>query len=302
MGNSKPFTRILIIFNPNSTGDAPAIAKETAQSLQSHYKKEQILLSPTKHAGHATTIAEQAARLYSRPLIISVSGDGGYHEVINGVRSAIDSGKAKDPVVTVIGAGNANDHYRVVHKKRTISEIIDNEPQPIDLIKVIVSPQDGSRPKQYYAHSYVGIGLTPRIAEELNRNKLNPIKEVKIILQALFSIRPTKIEHGGKKYSVDSLIFANISQMAKVLTLTDNNSLHDGKFELIDIKHTNIFGLLLTLLRAATVGLKRQPKSDNYSFALLEDHPLQIDGEIIQCKKNDSVTVSSAKNAVTSLL
>lgn len=301
MPNAKHYSHIAIIFNPNSTGDAPAIAKKTQTSLRKYIDNNKISLIPTEYAGHAREIANEVAGRFAHPLIISVSGDGGYHEVINGVIDAQTAGSAKKPVVTVIGAGNANDHYRVVHKQKPITKAILNEPRRIDLLKVSLTPKRGVS-KSYYAHSYAGIGVTPLVAEELNRHKLNIIKEAKIIITALFTIRPTKIKVDKTHKKIDSLIFANISQMAKVLTLTDDNSLHDGQFEVMEIPHTSIFGLLGVLIRAATVGLRNQPKHDSYEFTLLEDHPLQVDGEIIKCSKNDTVTVTVAKDIVTSLI
>ena len=40
-------------------------------------------VSPTERAGHARDLAKQAAGT-GRPLIVSVSGDGGYNEVVDG--------------------------------------------------------------------------------------------------------------------------------------------------------------------------------------------------------------------------
>ena len=46
-----------------------------------------VRLSPTQHAGHARDLARWEAQTGS-PLIISVSGDGGYNEVVDGVMQA----------------------------------------------------------------------------------------------------------------------------------------------------------------------------------------------------------------------
>lgn len=300
MKNAKLFSHFAIIYNPNSTGDAPATAKKLQRALRRVVEKDKVLLMPTEYAGHAREIAREIANKHPRPLLISVSGDGGYNEVINGVLSARQSGKSKNPVVTVIGAGNANDHYRVVHKKRSLQEMLDREPRTIDLLKA-TKRSDSEITDVFYAHSYIGVGITPLIAEELNRNKLNPIKEIRILVKALTTIRPTKLHYDGKDRSIDSLVFANIAQMAKVLTLTDNNSLHDGRFEVIEVPHTNIFGLLASLLRAATVGLKKQPKHEEFTFSLREDHSLQIDGELFECRKGDTIKVAVARDAITTL-
>jgi len=62
---------------------------------------------PTEHAGHATQLSRSAADS-GRPLVVSVGGDGGYNEVVNGVMQA-----GNDQASTaVLAAGNANDHRR----------------------------------------------------------------------------------------------------------------------------------------------------------------------------------------------
>ncbi|PLS81854.1 diacylglycerol kinase [Candidatus Saccharibacteria bacterium] len=301
MKSVKQFSLFAIIFNPNSTGDAPSIAKRLRHSLQSVADKRTIRLVPTEYAGHAEMIAYDIACSEAHPLIISVSGDGGYNEVINGVRRAKADNKAKDPVVTVVGAGNANDHYRVVHKRSSLLKRLDKAPRSIDLIRVDVLLPDGKSLIRY-AHSYVGVGITPLVAEELNRHKLHPLKELQIIVKTLLTSRSTKIRQDGHVRAVDSLIFANIQQMAKVLTLNDSNSLHDGKFEVVELPHTNIFGLLRTLITSATVGLKAQPKREEYTFTLLKKGSLQVDGELLPCEAESEITVTVAKDAVQILL
>jgi diacylglycerol kinase family enzyme len=64
-------------------------------------------LLPTDFAGHARDLARSVA-VSGGPLIVSVSGDGGYNEAVNGVLDV----PASRAVCTVLPAGNANDHHR----------------------------------------------------------------------------------------------------------------------------------------------------------------------------------------------
>ncbi len=82
------YTSIDIIFNPNSTGPSKQYAEELYEQLSAEFTSTPIKLQNTTHAGHAETIAYKASMLTKRPLIVSSSGDGGYHEVINGVLAA----------------------------------------------------------------------------------------------------------------------------------------------------------------------------------------------------------------------
>src|SRR3982750_2899542 len=103
------YDAITIIYNPNSTGPSEAKARVLHEDLIKRRKRTKITLTPTKRAGHAEDLAYKAAHANRRALIISSSGDGGYHEVINGaLRAQLEGAK---PTVGLLPAGNANDHY-----------------------------------------------------------------------------------------------------------------------------------------------------------------------------------------------
>lgn len=294
------YSTIKVIYNPQSTGEAPRIARQTALSLRKKIRtRPKVELVETRYAGHAEKLAQNFASRYRKPLIISVSGDGGYHEVVNGVMKAKRSKKAHNPVVTVVGAGNANDHYRTV-VDNPLPEALGHEPKSIDLLEITVTK--GRSKTVRYAHSYAGLGITPRIAQELNAHKLNPIKEIQIILRALIKVRPVKIEARDKTKKIESLLFTNIHQMAKVLTMDSSGSPYDGKFEIVEVPFENRLKLFRILFRAATIGLKDQPRYGDYSLKLLEDSILQTDGEIIKCEKNTRIHVGIFKDALVTLI
>ena len=110
-----PFDRIVIIFNPHSTGDAPRSAEELHAELTRRLPAVPVELCPTRYAGHARDLAREAAGT-GRPLLVSVSGDGGYNEVVDGVMQAGNS----EAVCAVRAAGNANDHRRAAPPSATV--------------------------------------------------------------------------------------------------------------------------------------------------------------------------------------
>src|SRR5687767_8773764 len=65
------FDRVVIIFNPQSTGNAPESAEELRDDLRQRLPAVPLELSPTQHAGHAWDLARKAA-VGGRPLIVSV--------------------------------------------------------------------------------------------------------------------------------------------------------------------------------------------------------------------------------------
>jgi diacylglycerol kinase (ATP) len=109
---------IAVIYNPNSTGSSKELATEFSKRLKKRLPDQAIELIATEHAGHGEEIAYELAKKYKRPLIISSSGDGGYHEVINGLMKAQHEGA--HPVAGLLPAGNANDHHRNVTRGELI--------------------------------------------------------------------------------------------------------------------------------------------------------------------------------------
>ena len=119
------FDRIVVIFNPQSTGDGPRLAEELGMDLARRLPEIPVRLCPTERAGHARDLARDAAQA-GYPLIVSVSGDGGYNEVVDGVMQA----GTDNAVCAVKAAGNANDHRRTTAQRPLIDAIIGRRGPP----------------------------------------------------------------------------------------------------------------------------------------------------------------------------
>src|SRR3712207_1630024 len=144
-----PFDRIVIIFNPNSTGDAPGLAEELRADLAGRLPAVPVELCPTRYAGHARDLARDVART-GRPLLVSVSGDGGYNEVVDGVMQAGDS----EAVCAVRAAGNANDHRRTTRQRPPADAIVAGGGRRVDLLRLAIG--SGGAAQNRYAHPSVG--------------------------------------------------------------------------------------------------------------------------------------------------
>ena len=55
----RPFDRIAVIFNPKSTGDAPALAEQLRAELAARVPGIPVTMAPTEHAGHARDLARE---------------------------------------------------------------------------------------------------------------------------------------------------------------------------------------------------------------------------------------------------
>jgi diacylglycerol kinase family enzyme len=292
----RPFDRVVLIFNPASTGDAPALAAELSAELQRRQPDLPVTLQPTEHAGHACDLARDAART-GRPLLVSVSGDGGYNEVVNGAMQAGNDAA----VCAVLPAGNANDHRRATREQPLADAIVTGSVTRIDLLRLTVG---GSAPTTRYAHSYIGLGLTPVVAVDLQKGGKGSLKEALTVIRAFSRFRPFEIQlENGSSQRFDSIVFANIAQMAKVATLSeDDGRPDDGRFEVITVRHTAKWRLLGIALKAALSGLGPQPSVREYRFTNLEPMPIQVDGEVIDLGAGAAVRIHIAHQAMQTLL
>jgi len=290
------FSNITIIYNTKSTGDSQAMAEKLQIQLQKSLPGLAIDLIPTERAGHARELARQAARASERPLIISSSGDGGYNEVINGVMDAANP----NAICAVLPAGNANDHSRTMHEQPLAKAIVEGNTSQIDLIKVTV--QAAGDITSRYAHSYVGLGLTPVVAVELNSHSLNAFREIILALKTFRKYRPFKIHHNDAILRLDSLLFGNINQMAKVLTLAPENRPDDGKFEVVIFPASHKWGLVKRLAKAATTKLDTPKRCQEYHFTVIKKMPIQLDGEVMSLLAGSEVAIEAVHKTLTTIV
>ncbi len=311
------YSIIIIIYNPNSTGEAPAKAKRLHARLEK--KGQKSILHATERAGHAEEIAYEAAKKYQSLLIVSVSGDGGYNEVVNGIMRAQDEEHAKKegtkdaaqkskltrrPVCTIVSAGNANDHRRSVRKRPVGWAILHTPPEAIDILRLTATNNQGSQGRSLtrYAHSYIGFGLTSQAAAGLNRESLTRWKETKIVMRTLLNFNPVKIEHeDGRVKKYDSLVCANIHQMSKVIRLGKKTNLHNGLFRVVALPHRNRPRMLLTILSILIFGYKHPPQTAAYSFRLPYAQPAHFDGEIVKIPGRSNVKIACAPEALLTI-
>ena len=212
------FDRIVVIFNPQSTGDAPQLAEELHADLSRRLPEVPVCLCPTERAGHARDLAREVAQT-GHLLLVSVSGDGGYNEVVDGVMQAGND----QAVCAVKAAGNANDHRRTTAQRPLVEAIAAGEVRRIDLLCLTIG--NGLDARTQYAHSYIGMGLTPVVAIDLEKGGKGSLKEIMSVVRAFAKFRPFTIQvEDGTRRSFDSLLFANIAEMAKYATLSETGA------------------------------------------------------------------------------
>ncbi|HSH55485.1 MAG TPA: diacylglycerol kinase family protein [Candidatus Limnocylindrales bacterium] len=292
------FTDIAIIYNPNSTGRAEDRARQLQQELKTALLRIPVSLLPTERAGHAVELAYDFAQKHKRPLIISASGDGGYHEVINGALRA--QAKGARPICAVLPSGNANDHARTMHDRSLAELIVAEKVTSLEILSIRITAADGTEASRY-AHSYIGLGLTPTVAVELNKHTLNSLKEAWIVTKTFWGLRPVRIKDERGVHKLDSLICSIIPEMAKVLTITDQAHPRDGLFEITAFEHNRKLKLLLRLIRGVVKNLGAERRASEYSFTVLESVPIQLDGEVMELEGNTTVTIAAQQGLLQTI-
>lgn len=290
------YATIAIIYNPNSTGDSESLAKDLHAQLHKRMPDQKLELHATKRAGHAEEIAYSTASSSERPLIISSSGDGGYHEVVNGAMRAQREGK--HPTLSLLPAGNANDHYKNLYSNINLLEAIElGSTTSIDLLRVTTTLDHA--PFERYAHSYVGFGLTPSIGKELNKTNLSFMNEKLTVLRSLFRFKSVRLQVAKKVHRYDSIIFSNIDTMSKYLHVSRPSSVTDGKFEVTIFRRGTKIQLLATLLKASIRLIPEDVQTSTYSLRTVDKSLIQLDGEIYTLDKNTDVDISIEPRILT---
>ncbi len=284
---------MVIVCNPNSTGDGPDNARELERTLAEQAPGLPVQIQGTEYAGHAEEIARQAVSGSDGVLVVSASGDGGYHEVVNGVVSAGRDGHGLG-AAAVLASGNANDHAGATQHRPLVHAILEAHAQGMSQRMDLLELQADALPSRV-AHSYIGLGISPVAAKALNEHDLDAVRETFLVVRAFWRYRPMTISHhtatGEEKISVDSLIFANINRMAKYAEFSDESSVEDGRYETLMIPHRSKLRLLADVTRILRKEHPVISRSEPYAFRTLQPMPLQLDGEIFAVPGDAEVTV-----------
>lgn len=290
-GGAARFDRVVLIYNPTQGRDR--LAEELRAELSARLPGIPVTLQPTAFPGHGREVARSAGS--GRPLLVSISGDGGYNDVVNG---ALDAGG--EAVCAVMGAGNANDHRRSTRTLPIAEAIVRGEVRRIDLLSLTVG--EGADRWSRYAHSYIGFGLTALMAIGIEKGIKGRFTELLSVARAVRGLTPVElIRPDGAQAVLDSLILANIPRIAKYGRLSEAGYPDDGFFEVVMLPHARRWRIGLMALRAATVGLGVQESVRRYEFTSTGTVPLQIDGEVMEAGAGMPVLVESRHRALATL-
>ena len=85
--------------------------------------------------------------------------------------------------------------------------------------------------------------------------------------------------------------------MSKVLKLSDNADVSDGKFEVAALKTSNKLHLILELLHIVSMGSKAPTQVKRFIFLTVKKIAIQLDGELRRLPAGATVVVRIEPNA-----
>jgi len=294
-----PFKKIIIIYNPKSTGDGEKNAVKLKQQLGNRLKGVETELIETEYSGHSEKLGREYAQENKHVLLVSSSGDGGYNELVNGVLS-VDS--SDNVALCVLPSGNANDHYNAVSEDSVLDRIVAGRASKIDVLKV--TAKRNGKPWSRYAHSYVGIGMTAYIGQKLTEARLNPLKEKWLVVKYLVLFRGETVKiHPEKKFChYSSIVVSNIDRMSKIIKLDQTAEPNDGLAELYTSRTKSPFGHIFTLLLGSTIGMKPVKKVESIKLTSKHNVKIQCDGEVFTLDSQQQLRVSVASQKIATIL
>jgi diacylglycerol kinase (ATP) len=113
---------------------------------------------------------------------------------------------SKDNAVCAVqAAGNANDHRRTTAQRPLLDAITAVKVRRIYLLRLTIG--DGADARTQYAHSYIGMGLTPVMAIDLAKGGKGSFKEIVSVVRTFAKFRPFTLQlEDGTRRSFDSLL------------------------------------------------------------------------------------------------
>jgi diacylglycerol kinase family enzyme len=170
----------------------------------------------------------------------------------------------------------------------------------LDLLQLTARSADAGWSR--YAHSYIGLGLTPSMAVGLKRDRKGTVAELLSVLRTFTELSPVEIVRSeGRRELYDSLVFANVTRMAKYGRLGGSGRPDDGLFEVVSRRHGRRWRIAAMALRAATIGLGTQAHVNRVDIATVDAINLQMDGEVLQLAPDSRLTIECAPGALATV-
>lgn len=247
----------------------------------------------TEARGHAITLARDAA-LQSRPMIVSVGGDGTLNEIINGVLSTQTDG-CPDLTVAIVPVGTGGDFVRTLGVPRIWSDacarLIDDKTRVVDAGEMIYNGTDGEQHRFFV--NVAGLGFDGEVTARTSTAS----KRLGGTIPYFASLLLTLVGYHNKDVTVDldaeaiparvnSVVVANGAWFGGGMYIAPNARPDDGLFDVVTIGDVDKVDLLQTMPRVYKGTHLTHPKLSVYRARRVrvvskQEMWLQADGEAL---------------------
>ena len=238
-----PFERIIVIFNPQSTRPGTTTGRGAGTAWRDRLPDVPVRPVPHRARRHART--GRAGRRHRT----SADRVGQRRRRLQRSRRRGHAGRQPERRLRRDGRRQRQRPPPNTGEQPLVDAIVAGEVRHIDLLRLTVGSDSDAHTR--YAHSYIGMGLTPIVAIDLEKGGKGSLKEIVSVVRTFAKFRPFTIDvdPGGRR-SLDSLLFANIDEMAKYATLSEDSRPDDGRFEIIALPHTAKWRILAVALES----------------------------------------------------
>lgn len=327
------FGDILILNNPASTG-AKTLAQDRIAALERAYPgridvfNTEAELEVTRRLvldklyGAVGKAMDEGRPL---PVLFVGGGDGTINLVLQILMSQGSADILRQIPILPLGSGNANDLARMLFKdvSNLVRVLKQGRVVDIPLLESIVIPpgiKQESREKlaiRRYASNYISVGAFAYGAIERNAKWVrdHPTKDYPFgigrNIQDFFAVRaavqaPTfAAEREGKRYQLHEILIGNGDQVAKVFKMPA--ALAKPELYVAMVQERKILGRLALasdiahLLRGDMPGELLQGSEREFSFTVLDDVPIQYDGETAELHAGSEVLIRHAPQTFRTL-
>lgn len=266
---------IHFIVNPNS---GTYSAKKRARILENLQAIPDSKVWQTKRVNHASTLAKQAIREGAHK-IIAIGGDGTINEVASALLySSIPLG------IIPLGSGNGlARHLKIpLNFQKALLRAINGQEITIDAGKW------NDRP--FFCTA--GVGFDAYVATHFaTRGKRGFLNYLYSSLVLLFLYKPIIVKEFGPLFS---LTVANANQFGNNAFISPNSSLQDGLLEVIRIKPSNLYQIIILGISLFSKKLPQNSQSEVSTETSLTFHaslgiPYHLDGESLRIEKEKNL-------------
>ena len=262
--------------------------------------KEQRLkfdLEKTEYPGHATSMAERAAR-DGYDLIVAAGGDGTTNEVVNGLVGLSNNGRYFSLGLLPIGPGSDFAHNVGIPADLpgACRRLVTGEPHPVDLCMVTVDES-----ASVYFANVVNIGFGGIVVQETIKREEEAsglALYLPAVFKAIFRSKPPRvtIEAGEQHLDLSALMIciANGAREGGRFLSAPEAKPDDGAFDMCVVQETNFLNML-TLVPQFRSGKHTEHKlvtmgrANHISVSSKDGLIAHMDGEVLcmQARKLD---------------